>query len=130
MGMPRGSSTDEAQPAGTGDPSAAGDLAPALAIPPWLAHGEALAGTSFRAMARRLPALLGAALRLGWQASRRDTVLAVALTLAAGVFTALGVLATRGVAEALFADGATASAYAPPCRHCWPSARPWPRGRR
>jgi ATP-binding cassette, subfamily B, bacterial len=74
----------------------------------WLAHGDELAATSFVAMARRLPALLAAALRLAWQASRRDTVLAVVLTLGAGTLTGAGVLATRGVAGALLAGGPTA----------------------
>jgi ATP-binding cassette, subfamily B, bacterial len=81
---------------------------PALRIPDWLAHTDTLAATSLAAMARRIPALLADALRLGWTASRRDTVLAIGLTLVAGTFTAVGVLATRGVAAALLAAGPTA----------------------
>jgi ATP-binding cassette, subfamily B, bacterial len=78
-------------------------------IPPsWLGHGEALTGTSFLAMLRRLPALATEATRLGWRASRSDTVLTVGLTLASGVFTALGVLATTDVAAALLTVGPTA----------------------
>jgi ABC-type multidrug transport system fused ATPase/permease subunit len=65
-------------------------------------------GTSFLAMLRRLPALLAGASRLGWQASRRDTLLAVVLTATSGVFTALGVLATTDVAAALLTAGPTA----------------------
>ena len=58
-------------------------------------------------MLRRLPALLARAARWGRQASLRDTVLAVVLTLVGGVFTALGVLATTNVAAALLTAGPT-----------------------
>jgi len=51
-----------------------------LTTPSWLSHGGTLAGTSFLAMARRLPALLAEALGLAWGASRRDTLLAIGLT--------------------------------------------------
>ena len=50
-----------------------------LSTPAWLWRTEALTGTSFLAMLRRLPALLARAGRLGWQASPRDTALAVIL---------------------------------------------------
>jgi ATP-binding cassette subfamily B protein len=90
------------------DTEAAPDLTLAsLRTPDWLAHTDTLRATSLAAVARRIPALLREALRLGWVASRRDTVLAVALTLVAGTFTAVGVLATRGVAAALLAAGPT-----------------------
>ena len=79
-----------------------------LSTPSWLAHEYALTGTSFLAVLRRLPALLAEAARLGWRASRRDTVLAVVLTLTGGVFTAIGVLATTDVAAALLSAGPTA----------------------
>jgi ATP-binding cassette subfamily B protein len=79
-----------------------------LAAPSWLGHGDALTGTSFPAMLRRLPALLASALQLGRRASTRDTVLAIVLTVAGGVFTAFGVLATTNVAAALLAAGPTA----------------------
>ena len=79
-----------------------------LTTPTWLGHGDALTGTSFLAMLRRLPALLAGAARLGWRASRRDTVLAVVLTVAGGVFTAVGVLATTNVAAALLTAGPSA----------------------
>jgi len=78
-----------------------------LSTPTWFGHGEALTGTSFLAMLRRLPALLAGATRLGWRASRRDTVLAVLLTVTSGLFTTLGVLATTNVAEALLTAGPT-----------------------
>jgi ATP-binding cassette, subfamily B, bacterial len=59
-------------------------------------------------MLRRLPALLARSGRLGWRSSPRDTVLAVVVTIAGGVFTALGVLATTDVAAALLTAGPTA----------------------
>jgi ABC-type multidrug transport system fused ATPase/permease subunit len=95
----------------TADPAAATTTSAAtaaLSTPSWLGHGDALTGTSFLAMLRRLPALLTGAFQLGWRASRPDTVLAVALTVASGVFTALGVLATTNVAGALLTAGPTA----------------------
>ncbi len=79
-----------------------------LSTPSWLSRSEALTGTSFVAMLRRLPALLARAARLGRQASPRDTVLAVVLTVTGGLFTALGVLATANVAAALLTAGPTA----------------------
>jgi ATP-binding cassette subfamily B protein/ATP-binding cassette subfamily C protein len=80
---------------------------PELRRPDWLVHGDEVVATSFLAMARRLPALLAAALRLGWAASRRDTAVAITLTLGAGTLTGAGVLAIRGVAGALLAGGPT-----------------------
>ncbi|HEV7655832.1 MAG TPA: ABC transporter ATP-binding protein [Mycobacteriales bacterium] len=79
-----------------------------LSTPSWLGHGETVTGTSFLSMLRRLPALLAGAARLGWWASRRDTVLAVVLTVTGGAFTAVGVLATTNVAAALLTAGPTA----------------------
>src|SRR2546421_900804 len=73
----------------------------------WFAHDGTYAATSFRAMARRLPALAAQALRLAWQASPGDTAAAVGLQMAAGVLTGLGLLATTGVLQALFAAGPT-----------------------
>lgn len=55
----------------------------------------------------RLPALVGQALRLAWRAGPADTVTTVALNLMSGVFTALGLLATTGVLDALLAAGPT-----------------------
>jgi ATP-binding cassette subfamily B protein len=81
---------------------------PALRAPDWLVHGDQFVATSVGAMARRLPRLLAAAVRLAWRASRRDTLLAICLTTAGGVLTAVGVLATQGVATALLAAGPTA----------------------
>ena len=78
-----------------------------LSVPSWFGHSVAVTGTSFLAMLRRLPALLARAGRLGWQASPRDTALAVILTATSGIFTALGVLATSNVAAALLTAGPT-----------------------
>jgi ATP-binding cassette subfamily B protein/ATP-binding cassette subfamily C protein len=80
---------------------------PELAPATWFAHDAAYAATSFRAMACRLPTLAAEVLRLAFDASPRDTVAAVTLQLAAGVLTGLGLLATTGVLQALFAAGPT-----------------------
>jgi ATP-binding cassette subfamily B protein/ATP-binding cassette subfamily C protein len=73
----------------------------------WMAKSAELAETRFRTVARRLPALIAQAVRLAWQASPLDTAATVGLNLAAGVFTAFGLLATTGVLTALFAAGPT-----------------------
>jgi ATP-binding cassette subfamily B protein/ATP-binding cassette subfamily C protein len=85
---------------------------PALDLPEmtahrWTARAGELAETRLGVVARRLPALIGQAVRLGWRASRMDTTVTIALNLAAGVFTAFGLLATTGVLTALFAAGPT-----------------------
>jgi ABC-type multidrug transport system fused ATPase/permease subunit len=91
----------------TGEEPTGSATAP-LSTPGWLYRSEALTGTSFLAMLRRLPALLARSGRLGWRSSPRDTVLAVVVTIAGGLFTALGVLATTNVAAALLTAGPTA----------------------
>lgn len=80
---------------------------PELRTKQWDAHDAELADTSFRVMVRRLPALVLQALSVAWEASRVDTALACGLQVASGVFTAFGLLATRGVLQALFAEGPT-----------------------
>src|SRR3569833_4278038 len=80
---------------------------PVVAANRWYDHGEAAATARFSAVARRLPALIGQAMRLAWRAGRTDTVTTVALNLMSGVFTALGLLATTGVLDALLASGPT-----------------------
>ncbi|WAL68511.1 ABC transporter ATP-binding protein [Amycolatopsis cynarae] len=79
-----------------------------LATRYWETHDEEVQSARLGAMARRLPAFTGAALKIAWQASRRDTAAALGLNLAAGFFTAFGLLATTGVLESLFAAGPTA----------------------
>lgn len=78
-----------------------------LNAPDWLAHGDTMARIGFLTVARRLPRLISQAVRMAWEASPRDIVLAVGLSLLGGVFTAFGLLATTGVLEALFAAGPT-----------------------
>ncbi|MGH3325338.1 MAG: ABC transporter, partial [Streptomyces sp.] len=68
----------------------------------WTARAGELAGTRLHTVARRLPALIAQAVRLAWEASRVDTAVTLALNLAAGIFTAFGLLATTGVLTALF----------------------------
>jgi len=87
--------------------SEADELTAELTASYWRAHDQRLAETSFLAMARQLPGLIGHAVRLGWQASRRDTVATIALNLVSGVLTGFALLATTGVLEALFAAGPT-----------------------
>src|SRR5215475_7795764 len=78
-----------------------------LAPQSWDAHDSTYAATSFMAMARRIPALVREALRVAWEASRSATVAAVSLQVGAGLLTGLGLLATTGVLQALFAGGPT-----------------------
>jgi ATP-binding cassette subfamily B protein/ATP-binding cassette subfamily C protein len=80
---------------------------PELAVHRWTAKSAELAETRLRTVARRLPALIGQALRLAWQASPLDTAATIGLNLAAGIFTAFGLLATTGVLSALFSGGPT-----------------------
>jgi ATP-binding cassette subfamily B protein/ATP-binding cassette subfamily C protein len=83
------------------------DGLPTVAPLRWQDYAEAAATARFRAVARRLPALVGQALRLAWRAGPADTVTTIALNLMSGVFTALGLLATTGVLDALLAAGPT-----------------------
>lgn len=78
-----------------------------LEQPPWQAHAEDSAATTFISMARRFPSLIGQVLGLAWQANRRDTVITLTLNAAAGLFTAFALLSTTGVLTALFAAGPT-----------------------
>ncbi|TDB71653.1 ABC transporter ATP-binding protein [Micromonospora sp. KC723] len=91
----------------TDDPSDDGIDLPELEDGHWMHHATRFAHTSFRAVARRLPYLVGEAVRLAWATNRRDTAVAIGLNLAAGVMTTLGLLATTGVLRELFAAGPT-----------------------
>ncbi len=73
----------------------------------WRAYDQRMATVKFSDVARRFPALIGQALRLGWSANRRDTAATVLLNLASGVFGGYALFATTGVLEALFAAGPT-----------------------
>jgi ATP-binding cassette, subfamily B, bacterial len=87
--------------------SEADELTAELTASYWRAHDQRLAETGFAAIARQLPELVGQALRLAWQANRRDTVATVGLNLVSGILTGLALLATNGVLEALFEVGPT-----------------------
>ncbi|MEV6159584.1 ABC transporter ATP-binding protein [Nonomuraea sp. NPDC052129] len=78
-----------------------------LVVAYWESHDEQLLTATLATMARRLPSLVAAALRMAWQASPRDTVVALAGNLAAGVFTVFGLVATSDVLASLLAVGPT-----------------------
>jgi ATP-binding cassette subfamily B protein len=80
---------------------------PALVERPWTAHSAELAEAGLGTVARRLPELVSRSLRLAWRANRRDTLVTVSFNLAAGIFTAFGLLATTEVLHSLFAAGPT-----------------------
>jgi ATP-binding cassette subfamily B protein len=73
----------------------------------WRAYDQRLAEIGFFSIARQLPGLIGQAVRLGWEASRRDTAATIGLNVVSGVLTGFALLATTGVLEALFAVGPT-----------------------
>jgi len=95
---------DETPPAT--DAEAEDDVLPALNIR-WYDYAETAATARFMVVARRLPALIHHALRLAWRAGPADTVATMTLNVMSGVFTALGLLATTGVLDALLAAGPT-----------------------
>src|SRR6202000_2969135 len=70
-------------------------------------YDQRMATVRFSDVARRFPALIGQAVRLGWSASRRDTVATITLNLASGVFGGYALFATTGVLQALFTVGPT-----------------------
>src|ERR1700723_2070801 len=52
----------------------------------WRAYDQRLSTVKFSDVARRFPALIGQAVRLGWSANRRGTAATIALNLAPGGF--------------------------------------------
>ncbi|WP_344268462.1 ABC transporter ATP-binding protein [Actinomadura napierensis] len=80
---------------------------PELSAHVWHARDGELAETGMGTVARRLPAVIAQAAGLAWRASRADTIATVGLNVAAGMFTAFGLLATTGVLTALFSAGPT-----------------------
>lgn len=85
------------------------DLAPLpdLADDYWDHHVADLAAVGVWAVVRQLPAIVAESVRLAWQADRRDTLAAIGLNILAGLMTTLGLLATSGVLQQLFATGPT-----------------------
>lgn len=75
--------------------------------PDWFAFSDQMVGIGFLTVARRLPALIGQALRMAWSASPRDALATIVLSVGGGLFKAFGLLATTGVLEALFSAGPT-----------------------
>src|SRR5918997_1779318 len=78
-----------------------------LALPYWLTSTEEAANTGFLAMLRRLPRLLREAWLLAWQTNRRTTAAVVALQLASGAVSAVGLISVVGVFDGLLREGAT-----------------------
>ena len=99
--------SDQATQARAEPESEADELTAELAAGYWQAHDQRLAEIGFGSIARQLPGLIGQAIRLAWQANRRDTVATIGLNLVSGVLTGFALLATTGVLEALFAAGPT-----------------------
>src|SRR5580693_8955059 len=92
--------SDQATQARAEPDSEADELTAELAAFYWQAHDQRLAETGFGSIARQLPGLIGQAIRLGWQANRRDTVATIGLNLASGVLTGFALLATAVAARA------------------------------
>ncbi|MFC4006206.1 ABC transporter ATP-binding protein [Nonomuraea purpurea] len=78
-----------------------------ISFPRWNVHNDRMAEVGFLTIARRLPSLVRQAMRMAWEASPRDTLATITLSLVGGVFTAFGLLATTGVLTALFSEGPT-----------------------
>ena len=96
-----------AAPAGTADGAAADHETAELTAAYWRAYDQRMATVRFSDVARRFPALIGQAVRLGWSASKPDTLATITLNLVSGVFGGFALFATTGVLEALFAGGPT-----------------------
>ncbi|MEO3748780.1 ABC transporter ATP-binding protein [Plantactinospora sp. B5E13] len=101
-GEPRGDRPD-------GDTGGAGgtEVLPDLAEADWMYHANALAETSFWAVARNLPRLVREAVALAWRVSPVDTLAAIGLNIVAGVMITFGLLATSTVLRELFASAPT-----------------------
>ena len=83
------------------------ELSAELATVYWAAYRERMATIGFGAMARQFPGLVARAVRLGYEASRWDTIATITANLASGVFTGYALLASTSVLQALFAAGPT-----------------------
>lgn len=73
----------------------------------WAKHDGAASRTSLWTILRRLPAVGRRVLTLAWRADPRATAAVVALQLGSAVMASFGLLASLGVLQALFAQGAT-----------------------
>jgi ATP-binding cassette, subfamily B, bacterial len=73
----------------------------------WYTHADESENASFWRMARRLPGLIGKALRVAWAAAPALTLLALALNIVAGAATTTALLAVADVTSELFAAGPT-----------------------
>jgi ATP-binding cassette subfamily B protein len=73
----------------------------------WETGMRARADAGLRALVTEVPRLVRAALRTGWRADRIRLSVVLAATLAAGAFSAFGLLATQRVLVELFAGGPT-----------------------
>ncbi|GGX54564.1 multidrug ABC transporter permease [Streptomyces minutiscleroticus] len=71
----------------------------------WSQHSDAFLELNVRAMVRRLPELLGASLRLAWQADRRSARTVLGAEVGRGVAQAVSLLAVNAVLARLVADG-------------------------
>lgn len=80
---------------------------PELVEPEWYRYDRQVLHTGWARMIGQLPGLVGRALALAWRASPGNTAATLALNLAAGVFTAVALVATAGVLDELFAAGPT-----------------------
>ncbi|NUS66337.1 MAG: ABC transporter ATP-binding protein [Saccharothrix sp.] len=83
-----------------------------LAVPGWAALGEEIATTSFRRSAGAVPGVVALVVRLAWRASRRLTVRAAVVQVAAGCVAAFGLLTTAEVFTALLREGPAAQRLA------------------
>jgi ATP-binding cassette subfamily B protein len=101
----------DAPDARSGDQPGAGapfdELQAELATAYWAAYRERMATIGFLAMARQFPGLVAQAVRLGLQASRRDTLVTIVANLVSGVFTGYALLASTSVLQALLTAGPT-----------------------
>ena len=73
----------------------------------WNRHDEELANMTLRAIARRLPGLMGLCLRLAWRTDARSVTVLLVCQSATGIFSAFGLLATQHVLVSLLAEGPT-----------------------
>jgi ATP-binding cassette subfamily B protein len=84
-----------------------GNVLPELRSAWWESGLRARADAGILTVLSELPRLVGAALRVSWDASRTRTTIATVATVLAGVMSTFGLLATQQVLIGLFAAGPT-----------------------